>query len=139
MAKVPYIIKSVQDWVNLTKVANAALNKYGQFKVVMSQVGNDRSLNQNAYLWGVVYTTLKEFFLTQNDQNLELEEIHEFCKGEFGYDKIIYLPNNRVKVLAKSTTDYSTQEMMDYILRIRTHFAPFGCDIAEPNEIINKE
>lgn len=132
MSKQKYIIKSVQDWVDVTRIANLALNKYSEFQVVMSQVTKDRSLEQNAYLWGVVYVALKEFFLTQNDQKLDLEEIHEYCKAEFGYDKIIYLPNKRVKVIPKSTAEYSTQEFVDYIARIRTHFINFGCDIPEP-------
>lgn len=139
MAKKTYIIKNTNDWVELTKVANSALNKYGEFQATLSKVSTQRSLKQNAYLWGVVYATLKEFFLTQNDQNLDPDEIHEYCKMEFGYDKLIYMPNGRTKVIPKSTSDYSTQEFSDYVARIRAHFALFGLDIPEPEKDVTEE
>jgi len=82
-----------------------------------------RSLNQNRYLWGVVYAEISSF------TGMSLEEVHEGMKYMFLVDRENKIPR------VKSTTELSTKEFMEFVDKVR-EFAIFnlGIQIPEPNE-----
>ena len=88
---------------------------------------SSRSLNQNSYMWGVVYKELAIHL------GYTLDEIHELMKQRF-------LP--RMLVLGKesynvplSTTELSTVEMEEYLSQIREWASTeLNVNIPLPNE-----
>lgn len=94
-----------------------------------------RSLNQNAYMWGVVYEIISEFTgMTPN-------EVHEVCKLEFN-PVIVEICDRRTgeikeKIKGGSTANMNTQEMEIYLDKIRVYYlTEFGLMIPLPNEIL---
>jgi len=89
-----------------------------------------RSVNQNAYLHGVVYRYVGQ------EIGLTTEEAHQTMKGHFlSYEK--RLPNGTVAKFTKSTTDLDTLEMTNYIEEIRSFMLEqFSCLIPEPEQSI---
>lgn len=89
-----------------------------------------RSVNQNAYLHGVVYRYVGE------EIGLTTEEAHQTMKEYFlSYEK--KMPNGSVRKFTRSTTDLDTMEMEAYISQIKDFMLEnFSCLIPEPNQVI---
>jgi len=86
----------------------------------------DRSLEQNAYYWGVIIKTLGDHF------GYEKEEMHEALKWHFLRKHESPLPT------VKSTTRLNTKEFVDYIERIqRWASIEHGVYLPDPNEGLN--
>jgi len=83
----------------------------------------DRSIDQNAYYWGVLVKEVVDF------TGEETEDIHEFYKKEFlAYDGLFITK-------FKSTTDLDTGEFNEFCRKIRNwawHFLTLH--LPEPNE-----
>ena len=89
-----------------------------------------RSVNQNAYLHGVVYRYVGD------EIGLTAAEAHQTMTAHFlSYEKT--LPNGTVAKFVKSTTDLDTMEFEEYLEQIRTFMLEqFSCLIPLPNESI---
>lgn len=76
-----------------------------------SKKGKPRSLNQNRYLWGVVYEYIAD------ETGHSPEEVHAAMKQMFLPRQ--FLPfGGRTVELAKSTTDLTTQEFNEFVDRV---------------------
>jgi hypothetical protein len=88
-----------------------------QVVITLDKERKTRSINQNAYLWGVIIATLnKELGYNDNDSN-----IHEYLKSKF-LSKEIQSPINPSESLTiiRSTNDLNTIEMEEYLTAIRS-------------------
>lgn len=84
------------------------------------------SLDQLAYLWGVVYPTFSEFIGQDREQTHEDCKAHLLCKWEQG--KLGLTPR------IPSVSELSMSELADYIERIIVLAAGLGCLIPRANE-----
>lgn len=98
-------------------------------KLVMTESKKQRTIKQNSYLWGVVYT----FIAVETGHTTE--EIHTFMKKQF-------LPRDFITIgkqdqeIEKSTTDLSTKEMNEYIEKIRAFAAQeLQMNIPSPEDV----
>ena len=84
-----------------------------------------RTLNQNKYLFGVIYRYLG------HEIGYTVEECHQLMKVRF----LSY--QNGIHTFTRSTTDLDTAEMTEYIDQIRTFaLEEFSCYIPEASEVI---
>ncbi len=106
------------------------VGEYVRFKLVTK---NKRSLEQNAYLWGVVYKTILE----QGGETLAgwtNSDIHEYLLGEhFGWQVIEGFGRKRMKPVNRSSA-LSKSEFMAFIDFIQQKMAELGIYIPNPNE-----
>lgn len=87
-------------------------------RVSIRQEGKVRSLNQNAYLWGVVYSMISA------ESGHTTEEVHEYMKATFLPRHFIRLGDSRKEQqIGKSTTTLTTTEFEEYLQRIRAFAA----------------
>ena len=98
---------------------------------------NDRTNNQNAYLWGVVYKVISDTFGWTDD------DVHEFCKNKFN-PKFLEITDKATGEkeelkIGGSTRKLSTLDFMEYVEKIQIFFAEHDCFIPDPNltEIAN--
>jgi hypothetical protein len=100
------------------KTINAYFAKHeGQHvRMTLSQPTKGRSLNQNAYMWGVVYTMIAA------ETGHTTEEVHEFMKGMFLPRSFITI-GKKTEQLIKSTTTLSTLDMEEYLEHVRAFAA----------------
>jgi hypothetical protein len=93
--------------------------------VTVELVRGIRTLNQNAYLWGVVYK------LIADDTGHSENEIHLFCKKKFMKRKFLKVLGEEIEE-ERTTTRMSKNEFSEYVEAIRAHFAEFGIIIPDP-------
>jgi len=99
--------------------------------VKISRVKRQRSNNQNAYLWGVVYKILAQY--SGHTEN----ELHDVL-GE------MFLPKKERPVLGHvvrcSTSELSTVQFEEYLVRLRVFASvELGVVVPLPNEIDQPE
>lgn len=93
-----------------------------------------RSLNQNAFYWGVVVEAVTQMFRDAGNY-VDPEDVHDFLKLRVGKLAQVFVdPNGEVIKSTGSTTKLSTQEFEVYLDRIRAWAAEFGVVIPLPNE-----
>jgi hypothetical protein len=92
-----------------------------------------RSVNQNAFLWGVVYRYVSD------ETGFTKEESHqEMARMFLSYQKT--MPNGSIKEFVRSTTELETMELEAYIAQIKNFMLEnFSCLIPEPNQVINND
>jgi len=94
--------------------------------------GGKRSLEQNAYLFGVCYQTILDHGL--GEQGWQLEDVHDYFLGEFhGWETIEGFGRKRVRPLARSSGK-SVSEFMAYIDFVQQKAAEMGIYIPNPEE-----
>jgi len=95
------------------------------------KAGGGRSLEQNRYLWGVVYETILDAGL--REQGWRNSDIHEFFLGEcFGWQELGGMGRKRLKPLKRSHS-LNKVEFMDYIAFIQEWCATnIGIVIPDP-------
>jgi hypothetical protein len=104
-------------------------------EVTVEKKKKTRSLEQNKYLWGVVYPCALHGFLEAGNEGISVDDVHNFFKERhLPKGKEIVIPKTgEVVTVSKSTTMLSTTEMMHYVEMIAKDCAEFfGIVIPEP-------
>jgi len=111
------------------RLYNILKNLKGKNAIQVKKYRKKRSVNQNAFLWGVVYRYVSD------ETGFTKDESHqEMCRMFLSYDK--QTPNGTIKSFVRSTTDLDTLEMEAYIAQIKDFMLEqFSCLIPEPNEV----
>lgn len=122
------IVSTAAEWEGIVRIGNKMLFVHKRpFLVYLTSDIKRRSIPQNSYMWGIVYKAIQGKLLDEQGQHYDLEDIHEYCKQMFGVRIMV----NMAEVI-KSTRKYTTVQMIDYVERIRAHFAQFDVIIPEP-------
>ena len=101
------------------------------FKATLGK-GGKRSLEQNAYLWGVCYETILDHEL--REQGWTAQDLHEFFLGEFhGWQEIKGFGRRRVRPVQRSSGK-SVSEFMEFIAFIQRFAAERGIYIPDPEQ-----
>ena len=97
-------------------------------KITISH-GGRRSIEQNAYLWGVCYQTILDHSL--GEQGWRAEDLHEYFLGEYhGWQELEGFGRKRVKPLERSSGK-SIGEFMEYIDFVQQRAAEMGIYIPD--------
>ncbi len=96
-----------------------------------------RSLNQNAYLWSVIYPAIVEVF-REAGNNVDAEDVHAYCKEHVGKLKQVFVtPDGEVLTGPGSTAKLGTMEFEVYAEKVRAWAAEtLGIAIPLPNEVV---
>jgi len=103
-------------------------------KITLEKSKKNRSLNQNAYYWGVVIQYILDMF-REAGNDVNEEEVHLYLKQHIGkLTKVIVEPNGSKKLVLQSTAKLNTKDFEDYLERIRAWAAGLGVVIPLPKE-----
>lgn len=95
-----------------------------EVEVVVRLPKKGRSVEQNRYMWGVVYEIISQ------ETGSEPEEVHEAMRMRF-----LLKQTKKWGPVAKSTQKLTTAEMEEYLMKIRTLMSQeYGIFIPLPNE-----
>ena len=87
-------------------------------------------MQQNAYLWGVVYEVVLDHGL--REQGWRNDDVHEYFLGEhFGWECIEGFGRKRMRPLKRSSV-LTKSEFSDYVAFIQQHMAEKGVPIPDP-------
>ncbi len=92
-----------------------------------------RSSDQNAFFHGPVLDQLEDFY-REAGSTLNREDIKQHVKELCGIWDRKVLPGGGTKRVLRSTADYTTAEMEEFLERLRAYFAGWGLQILRPNE-----
>ena len=98
------------------------------YKIMQQPLGMKRTIDQNAYLWGVVYRRIADY------SGQTTEEVHEGYKEKF---RLEYSPDKKGiwKLRKRSTTEDSIYESWEYALFVRADaMVEMGLQIELPHE-----
>jgi hypothetical protein len=107
-----------------------------EIRITVERNRNKRSTDQNRYYWGVIVSIWRGLFRDEWGDILSPDETHERLKELFGHkDERVIESTGEVLSITRSTTTYTTTEMMEYQTRCqREAFEMFGAHIPDPNE-----
>lgn len=99
------------------------------WRIEVTEYKDTRSLEQNAYLFGVVYSTI----LQHSDlQGWDLDDLHTFMKGEFfGWETITAFGRKRMKPIKRSSR-LTVQQFSDYLEFVIRKAAEMGIVVPDP-------
>ena len=111
----------------------------GDYVVTIEKKHRKRSLNQNAYYWGVIIDLVHDGLIDAG-YRITHEETHEFLKGKFAITEYINERNGEILKSIGSTANMTTSQMMDYFSEITQWAAEYlNVQIPEPNEQLTIE
>lgn len=105
--------------------------------LILKPLRNTRSVNQNAYYWGVVISIWQNILKTEWGEFYSKEEVHEFLKYNCNYLEKVNENTGECIRFSKSTTQNTTTEQEEFHLRTRQLAEEmFSVLIPLPNEQI---
>lgn len=91
----------------------------GPHKVSIKKVRANRSLNANAYYWGVVLPAVASGLEECWGESMEVEEVHEWLKGKFNSQTVVDRSSGEVKGRRPcSTATLDTKEFGEYLEKV---------------------
>lgn len=100
--------------------------------VIVEKHTDQPSVQQNRYLWGVVYEIIA------TDTGMDREDVHQWCKKRFLGTRIVEIKGERYDII-RSTTELTREDFFEkYVEPIRAWYAAFGDYIPDPNEVYLK-
>lgn len=97
-------------------------------RVTVERATKRRSLDQNAYIWGCVYPTIRDAL------GIDIDDVHEYMLGEWsGWEEHIVFGRKRLRPRRRSAK-LSTVEFADYVAFIQQRAAEHGVYIPDPGE-----
>lgn len=102
--------------------------------VTVERKRSKRSIQQNAYYWGVVVPLVKQG-MGDRGMTATTEETHELLKFKFRKKELVDMSTSEVHTFIGSTADMTKSEFMDFISSIQ-QWATQNLDmyIPDPNE-----
>ena len=99
-------------------------------EVIVQPVPKKRSNNQNAYMWGVVYSTLADW------SGQDVNDIHDALCAMFAPPRVVKTKFTGSVVVQGRTSTMSTAEIEEYLTKIRVWaLSEHGVNIPLPNEV----
>jgi hypothetical protein len=106
------------------------LPKEKAYEVTVKERKSLRSIQQNRYLWGVVYPTILKHL-----PGWESDDVHEYFLGEcFGWETLEGFGRRRLRPIKRSSK-LNKQEFGDYVSFIQRKAAELGIFIDDPHEV----
>jgi hypothetical protein len=134
--KSEFLLPAGKPWDAVTARLTMHLNKCDHGKswlVTVELKKSTRSLQQNAYVWGVCYPTILEAG-GETLRGWTATDLHElFLIEHFGHEVIEGFGRKRLKPLKRSAK-LSTVEFSDFIAYIHRRAAEIGVVIPDPDQ-----
>lgn len=114
-------LKKYQDYLR-------TLPENAELELVIKEKKSQRSLEQNAWYWGIALKTIFQ------ESGYEQKKMHEILKAEFLTSFCEF--KDKVYTVVRSTTDLNTTEFAEYMGNVQ-RFASMelGVYIPDPNEV----
>lgn len=118
----------LDDLAELQLLAAVAANNDKQIIITIERGRKKRSLNQNAFFHGPFLEGCQSMFIEAGNE-MSLEMVKDVLKHKFGINEHIVMPDGSRDVAAKSTAEYTTGEIEDFMDKIRAWAGAFGYDL----------
>lgn len=105
----------------------------GSFRIEVKRVRKQRSLDQNAWLWGCIYPLLRQALNAQGWEFATDEQVHEFFKQQMADDNVINRNTGEIISIPHSTREMDTLTFATYCDKLREYGQEYlGVNIPDP-------
>jgi len=102
------------------------------YEITIRLYHKTRSLEQNAYYWGIVLPTIQSFIRDHRGDDYSCEDVHEWYREQYLESRPVTIKGKTV-IARPSTTKLSTKEFSDYLELVIHHAAENGIVIPPPD------
>lgn len=107
----------------------------GMYQIVIKKVRNPRSLDQNGWLFGLIYPMLLDGLLDAGWEFTDIEQVHEFFKTQFTVDKVVNKHTGEIIEFPSSTAKMDTVTFSTYCEKLRDYASEYlNIDIPDPDK-----
>ena len=108
----------------------------GSYALKIRKLHKARTLNQNDYLWGVVYPALLDGLIDAGWEFTSTEQVHAFFKSLLASEKVINRHTGEIAELPVSTAAMNTVQFSVYVDKLREYALEYlHVDIPEPDTV----
>ena len=130
------IIRTPAELMDWAHQACRQMQPHKPYKVTIERKRGTRTLEQNAYLWGVVYRTILDAPVNDGQRFKDLgwtdDDLHQYFLGEhFGWSELQGMSRTRLKPICSSSKLYK-DAFSDYLEFIIRWAAERGVVIPDP-------
>lgn len=118
----------LNEEADLQLMATIAQHEGKQIVITLERGRKKRSLGQNAFFHGPFLMGCQEMFLEAGSE-LSVDMVKECLKRKFGLKIPVKMPDGSEEHEPKSTADYTTSEIEDFMDKIRAWAGAFGYDL----------
>jgi hypothetical protein len=118
----------LDELADLQLLAAIAANTEKDIVITVERGRKKRSLNQNAFFHGPFLEGCQNMFL-EGGSELSADMVKECLKRKFGLKIQVKMPDGSEEYEPKSTADYTTSEIEDFMDKIRAWAGAFGYDL----------
>ncbi len=113
----------------IDRACNSLGEQFSPHEITIEPKKSTRSLEQNAYLWGVCYQTILD---TGQLEGWRKEDLHEYFLGEhFGWERLEGFDRIRLRPLKRSSK-LKKMQFVEFIDFIHQKMAEIGVVIPDP-------
>ena len=110
----------------------------GSYALKIRKLHKARTLNQNDYLWGVVYPALLDGLIDAGWEFTSCEQVHENFKEIMASEKVVNRDTGEVIEFPGSTAAMNTVQFSAYVDKLREYARKWlNVDIPEPDTFRN--
>ena len=110
----------------------------GSYALKIRKLHKARTLNQNDYLWGVVYPALLDGLIDAGWEFTSCEQVHENFKAIMASEKVVNRDTGEVIEFPGSTAAMNTVQFSAYVDKLREYARKWlNVDIPEPDTCRN--
>lgn len=107
----------------------------GMYQIVIKKVRNPRSLDQNGWLFGLIYPMLLDGLLDAGWEFTDIEQVHEFFKTQFTVDKVVNKHTGEIIEFPSSTAKMDTVTFSTYCEKLRDYASEYlNIEIPDPDK-----
>lgn len=108
----------------------------GSYALKIRKLHKARTLNQNDYLWGVVYPALLDGLIDAGWEFTSCEQVHENFKAIMASEKVVNRDTGEVIEFPGSTAAMNTVQFSAYVDKLRDYAHEYlGTDIPGPDTV----
>lgn len=127
----------LNDEADLQFLAAVAANDGKQIVITIERGRKKRSLNQNAFFHGAFLQGCHQMF-TEAGNEMSQNMVKEALKRKFGLKVPVKMPDGSEEYEPKSTAEYTTGEIEDFMDKIRAWAGTFGYDLPYVRDAANQ-
>lgn len=107
-----------------------------KLKLTLAAAKKYRTDNQNRFFHGPFIEDVTQVFRNAGN-NVNESQVKQYMKELFGLREKITMPDGKQNEVLKSTADYTTIEIEEFMTKIRVWGAEYGFSFCFPNELEN--
>lgn len=108
--------------------------------ITTQKIRGKRTVNQNEYLWGLVYPLLLDSLVNEGWEFTSTEQVHEFFKSLVAKKEVVNYSTGEIVSIPVSTSEMDTVQFSSYLQEIKKYAKEYlNLEIPDPDKDWDKK